>query len=328
MSCTAPGRKIGRFVQTPVASTVGAQQLKLLLENKMNALARSSAIIALAGGAIAFINAVASAQTVIRVDIVNGSANPSGVGGGWGADAYKFLQDALDRADFLGPNPENPVHIWVAAGTYRPDQSAANPSWLGDQGKSFELRNNVTILGGFAGDEEPLDLPDPVANITILSGDLEDDDEFSAYDSDGELDLKFPEYSDNSDFVVVAVGVNNSAVLDGFTIEGGLDIRSAQPRFRDCVFQLHETMAVRCADGSDVAMYRCRFPAMPAMSSMSSMSSMLCHWITVTQGSRLLLLESDLAHWQHGGYVDVSHCSSVWIADSRDDDVVRLERSR
>jgi hypothetical protein len=56
------------------------------MENEMNALLRSSAIIALAGGAMAFINEAAIAQTVIHVDIVNGSLEPSGNGElGWGA---------------------------------------------------------------------------------------------------------------------------------------------------------------------------------------------------------------------------------------------------
>jgi len=253
---------------------------------------------------------------VLHVDIDNGST--SGDGLSWNT-ATKFLQDALMLADGY-PSGTN-IEIWVAAAfdgnddpiPYRPDQGTNYT--LGDQTHAFELRNNVTLLGGFPdnphnhnGNPATIDDRDPELYITILSGDLEDDDEFSAYDSEGELDLQFPAYSDNSNFVVVAVGVNSSAVLDGFTIEGGVSLHSAQPRFRDCRFQLHEGAAVRCAGASLVAMYRCAFPAMP------------CYGIQITEQSRLVLIDCDAVSWQRDGHVTVSLCSSIWLSARDEDD--------
>jgi len=91
--------------------------------------------------------------------------------------------------------------VWVKAGTYTPDAS--------DRTISFILKNNVSIYGGFAGTETLLSQRDPVANVTILSGDLNGDD-------NGNLNK-----SDNSYHVVVGSGRNDTARLDGFTIRGG-----------------------------------------------------------------------------------------------------------
>jgi hypothetical protein len=76
--------------------------------------------------------------------------------------AYRFLQDGLDKAEFLlETDPEvDDVEIWVAQGTYRTDQSKAHthcddnaePDWdccppFGDCAwfTSFNLLNSVGI---------------------------------------------------------------------------------------------------------------------------------------------------------------------------------------
>jgi hypothetical protein len=174
------------------------------MENEMNALTRSSAMVALCVTAMAIaIAQSAHAQTAtVYVDIVNGDPDPPNLGqNGWGSNAYRFLQDALDAAGaLLIEDPERPVDIWVASAgglTTRPDQRAVNddpnaetycpPYGDCNRSHSFELRNNVAIYGGFPhdpqnyhGTNQPATFADrdPVAYPTILSGDLDNDDEF------------------------------------------------------------------------------------------------------------------------------------------------------
>ena len=159
------------------------------------------------------------AQTaIVRVDGDEGSPNPAGLGNDWEADAYKFLQDAIDRVVFLlGPGGGfADAQIWVAAtspGTpYLPDRSAASPLGSGVRNESFGLLNNATLFGGFAGGETQLSQRDPATNVTILSGDLSGDDGPAPFENNAE----------NSFHVVITdVSSDNTAVLDGFTIRDG-----------------------------------------------------------------------------------------------------------
>ncbi len=135
-------------------------------------------------------------------------------GNGW--DNAIDLQGAITRA-------QDGDEIWVRKGTYKPDAS--------DRSVSFVLKNGVKILGGFSGTEtsEEQGKRDPEVNITILSGDIG-----TADDS-----------SDNSTHVVSASSVDNTAVLDGFTITGGnagsssgggMYSGASSPTVKDCVF--------------------------------------------------------------------------------------------
>ena len=90
---------------------------------------------------------------------------------------------------------------------------------LGDRSESFQLINDVSIFGGYAGFGEA----DPNARDidlyeTILSGDLNDDD-IEVISSD---DLAgYAGRVENSYQVVTGSGTDETAVLDGFTITGG-----------------------------------------------------------------------------------------------------------
>ena len=73
---------------------------------------------------------------------------------------HKYLQDALAVAEYGD-------EIWVAEGTYKPDQGAGKTA--GDRA-SFVLVNGVGMYGGFLGTESSRDPQDN--NQTILSGEI------------------------------------------------------------------------------------------------------------------------------------------------------------
>ena len=155
----------------------------------------------LAGGL--FLSPPLSAQVFVDV-----GATPGGDGSSW-ASAFADLQPALSAAAALPPG----VEVWVAAGSYRPSDSA-------DKLATFQLTNGVAIYGGFAGGETTLAQRDPVVNVTVLDGDLSGDDQpFCDLDLDGTPD--YCNYADNSVHVVTGTGADFSARLDGFTIRGG-----------------------------------------------------------------------------------------------------------
>ena len=165
-------------------------------------------------------------QTIIFVD-------DNAAGGNNGMDwenAFLYLQDALAYA---GAHPDID-EIWVAAGTYYPDESTANPGGTNNQSASFELIEGVSIYGGLVGNEDPgtFDMAqrDFAANETILSGDI------------GTPDVN----TDNSYHVVVSIEKNETAVLDGFTVTaggastssgGGMYNDRSSPTVANCTFR-------------------------------------------------------------------------------------------
>ena len=128
---------------------------------------------------------------------VDADATGAKDGTSW-ADAFTDLRDALNAV--CGGATE----IWVAAGTYYPDQVNGNNT--NNRNNAFVMQNNLAIYGGFAGTETQLSQRNPAANETILSGDIDQDNSFSG----------------NSYTVVLNNNnnLNNTAVLDGFTISG------------------------------------------------------------------------------------------------------------
>lgn len=149
--------------------------------------------------------------------------NVSGGGGSgdsW-ANAIPELRDAMSWAANEWDGSNAPLQIWVADGIYFPTGDGT------DRVATFQLVNNVEIFGGFDGGESSLSARDIVANSTILSGDIgNDDDPFAPLentDSDGGTRSETDHIvGDNSIHVVTSSGTDNSAELDGFTITGGL----------------------------------------------------------------------------------------------------------
>ncbi|MEL7122475.1 MAG: right-handed parallel beta-helix repeat-containing protein, partial [Bacteroidota bacterium] len=137
----------------------------------------------------------------------------------WGT-ALGTLQDALELAC---NNPEI-TQIWVAAGTYYPDEGASQVD--NDRNSTFRLCNGVAIYGGFVGGETSLEDRDPENNVTILSGDIDQDDDAFEPEVDSDANTSTPSQTDhingsNAYHVVTGSGTDNTALLDGFTITGG-----------------------------------------------------------------------------------------------------------
>jgi len=137
-------------------------------------------------------------QHIVYVD---DSAPAGGDGASW-TSAHRFLQDALSTA-----RPRET--IWIAGGTYRPDQGMGVTP--GDRTATFHFIMEIEVYGGFAGYGQP----DPngrdlAAYETILSGDLAGND-----------GPEFTNCGENSYHVVVLESIDGTVVLDGCTVRGG-----------------------------------------------------------------------------------------------------------
>jgi len=131
-------------------------------------------------------------EHVPAIRYVKADATGTGDGTSW-ADAMTDLQDALVEAS----GDEGIEEIWIAAGTYAPDQGT------GLRSSSFFLQSGLDVLGGFAGVELRRADRNPTAHETVL---------------DGELDPAGP--AGNVVHVVTAIGVTD-AMLSGVTIRNG-----------------------------------------------------------------------------------------------------------
>jgi subtilisin family serine protease len=149
--------------------------------------------------------------------------------------------------------------IRVAQGVYHP----AGPD--GDRYESFKLVNGLVLRGGYAGAQSGNpDARDVSAYLTILSGDLNEDD-----------GPEFLNYQDNSYHVVVGRNLEPNTVLDGFVIEAGnangrnvhangggiLNRDSSSPVIIDCNFSrnLSSSGSGMYNDNSNPHLIRCRF---------------------------------------------------------------------
>ncbi|MBI1227824.1 MAG: T9SS type A sorting domain-containing protein [Bacteroidetes bacterium] len=134
---------------------------------------------------------------------VDANASGNNDGSSW-TDAFTKLQDALAATQYC----LNPTDIWVAGGTYYPDEGGGNTD--NDRQATFTFYPNVSLYGGFAGGETSLSERNWETNVTILSGDLMQDD-----------GAGFTNNGDNAYHVVSGLGDLSGRALDGFTIIGG-----------------------------------------------------------------------------------------------------------
>ncbi|MBN1338908.1 MAG: hypothetical protein JXA03_06270 [Bacteroidales bacterium] len=169
----------------------------------------------LIGIVLMFMLAIFSCSVAAQSTIfVNASATGSNNGTSW-TNAYTSFQSAFNAAV---ANDQ----IWVAKGTYKPSYDYGMGG--GSRYFHFRLKNDVSIYGGFAGTETAINqranYGSGEANETILSGDLNADDDF---------DIKNGGYqgttgNDNCYHVFYhpnGLNLTSATVLDGFTISGG-----------------------------------------------------------------------------------------------------------
>jgi hypothetical protein len=132
---------------------------------------------------------------------VNASNVSIGDGSTWGT-AYNKLQNALLHACGC---PNTDFDIWVAQGTYYPDEGEGRMDNSRDE--TFLLCDGIKLYGGFDGTETMLGERDLTTNVSILSGDI------------GIVG----DNTDNVFHVVVAAFANTSSTarLDGFTVTNG-----------------------------------------------------------------------------------------------------------
>jgi len=161
--------------------------------------------------AILCTNAIATEKIIYVDDDAVGENN----GSSW-ENAYIYLQDALFDAN----SAEKPVEIRIAQGVYTPDIGIGITP--GDRDASFQLINDVTIKGGYAGIGEPdPDVRNAELYKTILNGDLADND----IRLDNPKDLRDePSRTDNCSRVITATTSDPNTILDGVVVKGAYSL--------------------------------------------------------------------------------------------------------
>ena len=161
-------------------------------ENKIDNIAFYKSTLSLAQ-----ISEIYSSRPSSQIVYVDKDATGSNDGSSW-SNAFISLKDATNYATVIDDQ------IWVADGTYSPDNT--------DRTAAFEVNQGVKLYGGFIGTETDVTQRDWITNPTILSGDLNNDDT-------NNLVLTETTRLDNSYNIVRITGDNT--LIDGFTIESG-----------------------------------------------------------------------------------------------------------
>ncbi len=109
--------------------------------------------------------------------------------------------------------------IWVAAGTYQPTATTT------DRGATFNLKDGVALYGGFAMTETQRDQRNALTNLTILSGDIDHNDNQTPIITD--LNTATGNTTNSYNVVIGATG----ATLDGFVVTAGYANGSNWPNY-------------------------------------------------------------------------------------------------
>lgn len=146
-----------------------------------------------------------SAQAAINAVVLYAAPIAQGTGDCSGWDDACTLQTALSTVISGG-------EIWVLQGVHKPTSTT-------DRTIAFSLAGGALIYGGFDGTETHRDERDWQSNVTILSGDIDNNDA----NADGNFIAETPAdiQGSNSYHVLFADTTSGGAVLDGFVITAG-----------------------------------------------------------------------------------------------------------
>jgi hypothetical protein len=150
------------------------------------------------------------------------------------SQAYNEMRTAL----FVTQDCGGITELWVATGIYTPGAHVAD---------TFLLADDLSITGGFKGDETSSQQRDWLAHPTVLSGDMKGDDQAGPA---GVVTTPTNLVGSNNNHVVTGMGVTGTAALDGFIITsgqasdstgsgshgGGMFLQGASPSLRNLRF--------------------------------------------------------------------------------------------
>ncbi len=164
-----------------------------------------------------------SSESVIYVDAAATGAQD---GTSW-TDAYLHLQDAFTEV----AETSVPVEIRIAQGTYRPSDGGTDGS---PRMATFELRNHLTLSGGYAGVAgSDADARDVERYETILTGAF-------ASDTSPDNDAEPPTPGNSSRIILTGREIDETTVLDGLTITRassyGMELQPGSPSIYRCHF--------------------------------------------------------------------------------------------
>ena len=154
---------------------------------------------------------VLESRTLLTVFVdCHAPASGNNDGTSW-EDAYLDLQNGLQKAKSTGED------IHVANGVYHPGSSRFD---------TFQLFPGVKLYGGYAGYNPSPGTPDRdwTVHQTILSGDLNEDDERIYYDGNTDtygVDGLLMDILNNADNSLTVVTGSSEALIEGFYIESG-----------------------------------------------------------------------------------------------------------
>lgn len=161
--------------------------------------------------ALTILTMLSSISAQARVCRVSMAGSESGDGSDWAGQAMDLHSALADT----GCN-----EIWVAGGVYKPGEA-------GDVEASFVINRTLRLYGGFDLSATRLAQRDASTNLTVLSGDIDDNDTVNA---DGITETAGAIVGNNSHHVVWVDGTTDSGPIYGDTILEGFVISAGDAR--------------------------------------------------------------------------------------------------
>lgn len=164
---------------------------------------------------IAYIAGLLSLQISSKAAIIYVNQSAAGINNGtsW-ANAFTSLSPALAIA-------MSGDQIWVAAGVYKPSVpfDFNNDGILEPREVTFSIPNGVALYGGFSGTEANLGERTWLVNLTILSGDMDNNDQNGDGNFIAETTTNI--IGNNAYHILLTINASNTTRIDGFTVTAG-----------------------------------------------------------------------------------------------------------